>query len=59
MIQEWYPFLWSIDVVLGALVLISLSIYNKDFSDRIEKARVDLRDKLHWAMKQSPKRSAA
>lgn len=59
MIQDYYPFFWALDVLLGALVLILLSIYNKDFSARIEKARVELLDKLHWAMSQSPKRSVA
>lgn len=52
----WIPFLWSIDVLLGALVLILLSIHSKDFSARIEKARVEIRDKLHFAMSQSVKR---
>lgn len=55
----WIPFFWSIDVLLGAFVLILLSIYDKDFSARIEKVRVELRDKLHWAMSQSLKRGAA
>lgn len=59
MIQDYYPFFWALDVLLGALVLILFSIHNKDFAARIEKARVDLRDKLHWAMSQSLRRSAA
>lgn len=56
---NWIPFLYALLVVLGAFILILLSIHNKDFSAKIEKTRVDLRDKLHWAMSQSPKRSMA
>lgn len=58
-LQEWYSLFWALDVVLAALVLILFSIHNKDFAARIEKARVDLRDKLHLAMSQSLRRSAA
>ncbi len=58
-ITEWYSFFWAIDVLLGASVLILLSIHNKYISAQIEKARVDLLDKLHFAMSQSVKRSMA
>lgn len=55
----WIPFLHVMLVCLSAFVLICLNIVLKKIKAANEHRRIKLRDKLHSAMSQSPKRRLA
>jgi hypothetical protein len=58
-LTEFYPLLWAVDGVLAAFALIILDIYYTEIKDFFAKRRMKLRDKLHFAMGQSPRRVMA
>lgn len=56
--NSWIPFLHAMLLLLGVLILILLSLHSEQIKAQIERRRMKLLDKAHWAMSQSPKRSA-
>lgn len=58
-ITQWYPFFWAVCGVLSQFVIFLYFVVRNEFLLIVSHRRTELRDKLHYAMSQSPKRSAA
>ena len=56
MLHEYIPFFYALLAVLGAFVIILIDVMAIEFKTRADNRRLFLRDKMYWAMMQSPKR---
>lgn len=52
-LQNWYPFIEAMLVLVAAFIVITLDIMNNDAKLRKEQKAMRHRDKLHYAMMQS------
>ena len=52
-LQEWYPFFWSLLMLLAMFGLVVLDILTIDTAQRADKKRTKIRDRLHFAAVQN------
>ena len=50
---EYYPFFWGLCGVLAWFVTVLIEIYDAHFSSVVEKKKMKLRDKAHFAHTQN------